>query len=255
MERDVLMKKKPQIQPTGVQALTIVVPVYNEAPCISHLVDYLDQFIMAANCDTCVLFVDDGSTDLSLTHIKAACRHRPRYGYISLTHNAGLSAALRAGIGRCRTPWVGYIDADLQTSPMDFLELLPHCGPFDLVTGARVNRKDALVKRISSIVANAVRRRILNDGMTDTCCPLKIGRTALLQSLPFFDGAHRFLPALVQMSGGRVHQVPVNHYPRIAGEAKYRLGNRLIGPLVGLLVVSWLQRHATRYQVEKSFNG
>jgi dolichol-phosphate mannosyltransferase len=138
---------------------------------------------------------------------------------------------------------------------MDFLELLPYCGPFDLVTGVRVSRKDTLVKRISSIVANTVRQRILNDGMTDTCCPLKIGRTNMLRSIPFFNGAHRFLPALVQMNGGRVHQTPVNHYPRIAGEAKYHLTNRLIGPLVGLLVVSWLQRHATRYQIEDPFNG
>lgn len=249
------MIETPQTHIQGVEALTIVVPVYNEAPCIPALVDRLDQFLVAADGDTSVLFVDDGSTDQSLPLIKAACSQRLHYTFLKLTQNGGLSAALKAGIDHCQTPWVGYIDADLQTSPMDFLELLPHCGPFDLVTGVRVSRKDTLVKRISSIVANTVRQRILNDGMTDTCCPLKIGRTKMLRSIPFFDGAHRFLPALVQMNGGRVHQIPVNHYPRIGGRPKYHLRNRLIGPLVGLLVVSWLQRHATRYQVEATLNG
>jgi glycosyltransferase involved in cell wall biosynthesis len=255
IERGILMVFTSMIRGAGVAEITILVPLYNEAPCIARLVDRLDQFIDAAACDTSVLFVDDGSTDQSLALVKAACQQRRPYDYISLKHNAGLSAGLKAGLDHCRTPWAGYIDADLQTSPMDFLELLPHCGPFDLVTGIRVNRQDTLIRRISSMVANGVRRQILNDGMMDTCCPLKIGRTALLRSLPFFNGAHRFLPALVQMNGGRVHQVPVNHYPRIAGEAKFHLGNRLIGPLVGLLVVSWLQKHATRYRVEETFSG
>jgi glycosyltransferase involved in cell wall biosynthesis len=234
----------------SVQALTVVVPVYNEAPCIHRLVDRLDQFLAVTDCDTKVLFVDDGSTDQSFELIKEACRRRPPYAFLRLTENKGLSAALKAGIDHCHTPWVAYIDADLQTAPMDFLELLPYCGPFDLVTGIRVNRKDTMLRRISSIVANSVRQWLLKDGMKDTCCPLKIGRTAMLRSTPFFNGAHRFLPALVQMNGGRVHQTPVNHYPRVAGKAKYHLGNRLIGPFVGLLVVSWLQRHATRYEVE-----
>jgi glycosyltransferase involved in cell wall biosynthesis len=239
----------------GVQALTIVVPVYNEVPCIPRLVERLDEFLAAADCDVRVLLVNDGSTDQSLAFIQAACQKRPRYAYISLADNSGLSAALRAGIDHAQTPWVGYIDADLQTSPMDFLKLLPHCGPFDLVTGVRMKRKDTVVKRISSIVANTVRQRILKDGMKDTCCPLKIGRTLMLRSVPFFTGAHRFLPILVQMNGGRVYQTPVSHYPRIAGKAKYHLGNRLIGPLVGLLVVSWLQRNKARYHVEGSYVG
>ena len=133
---------------------------------------------------------------------------------------------------------------------MDFLKLLPHCGAYDLVNGVRTNRKDGWVKRISSKIANAIRHRMLHDGMTDTCCPLKIGRTCVLQSIPFFNGAHRFIPALVQMKGGRVLQTPVSHYPRVAGEAKYHLRNRLLGPLLGLLVVAWLQRHPVHYQVK-----
>jgi dolichol-phosphate mannosyltransferase len=238
-----------------VEALTVVVPIYNEAPCILQLVERLDLFLEAAPCDTQVLFVDDGSTDQGLSLVQAACRQRPRYAYLRLAENMGLSTALKAGIDHCSTPWVAYIDADLQTSPMDFLELLPHCGTYDLVTGVRANRKDTLVKRISSVVANTIRQRLLGDGMTDTCCPLKIGRTEMLQSLPFFKGTHRFLPALVQMKGGRVHQTPVTHYPRFAGEAKYHLGNRLIGPFMGLLVVAWLQRQTTHYQAEGPLHG
>ena len=243
-----------QTQIPGRQALTIVVPVYNEAPCIPRLVEALDRFRAATDGDIRVLFIDDGSTDQSLALIKSACQHRPGYTYVQLTRNKGLSTALRAGIDRCETPLVGYIDADLQTSPMDFLQLLPYCGRYDLVNGIRVKRKDTVVKRISSVVANTVRQRFLRDGMQDTCCPLKIGRTKMLRSIPFFNGAHRFLPALVQMNGGRVYQIPVSHYPRIAGEAKYHLSNRLIGPFVGMLVVSWLQRHPARYHVESATN-
>jgi dolichol-phosphate mannosyltransferase len=249
------MDERSKTRVPDIEALTIVVPVYNEAPCIPPLVKELDRFLAAAVGSIKVLFVDDGSTDQSLAHIKAACRERPGYAYVQLTRNTGLSTALKAGIDHCETPWVGYIDADLQTSPLDFLELLPYCGPYDLVNGIRTNRKDTAVKRISSIVANTVRQRFLKDGMQDTCCPLKIGRTVMLRSIPFFNGAHRFIPALVQMNGGRVYQTPVNHYPRLAGEAKYHLGNRLIGPFVGMLVVSWLQRHAARYQVESANNG
>jgi glycosyltransferase involved in cell wall biosynthesis len=249
------MMKSSQVQTPGVQALTLVVPVFNEAPCIAPLVAQLDEFMAAADCYVKVLFVDDGSTDESLRLIKTACRQRPRYAFLKLTQNRGLSTALKAGIDHCPTPWIAYLDADLQTSPMDFLELLPHCGPFDLVTGVRANRKDSVVKRLSSSVANTVRRWILKDAMKDTCCPLKIGRTSMLRSLPFFNGAHRFLPALVQLKGGRVHQIPVHHYPRIAGSSKYHLGNRLIGPFVSLFVVFWLQRHAVHYQLEGASNG
>ena len=122
------MAAPPQSPGRNAEALTIVVPVYNEAPCIPDLVDRLDQFLAAADSDTRVLFVDDGSTDRSLALIKAACRQRTNYDVLKLSQNGGLSAALKAGIDHCRTPWVGYIDADLQTSPMDFLALLPHCG-------------------------------------------------------------------------------------------------------------------------------
>lgn len=240
---------------SSVEALTVVVPIYNEAPCIPQLVEQLDRFLKAAPCEIQVFFVDDGSTDQSLSLVQAACQRRPRFAYIRLAKNMGLSTALKAGIDHCTTPWVAYMDADLQTSPMDFLVLLPHCGPFDLVNGVRAKRKDTWVKRISSVVANTVRQRLLKDGMADTCCPLKIGRTDILRALPFFKGAHRFLPALVQMNGGRVHQTPVSHYPRVAGTAKYHLGNRLIGPFMGLMVVAWLQRQTSPYEAEGPLDG
>lgn len=230
---------------------TVIVPVFNEEESLTRLYSEMDKFLDCSPISTSVLFVNDGSLDRSQKIIEEIARQDMRYHFLQLHENRGLSTALKAGIDHSQSQWIGYIDADLQTSPLDFLKLLSFLPEFDLVTGIRAERKDSPVKKISSVVANHVRRMIIHDGIEDTGCPLKVGNGRMLKSIPFFHGMHRFLPALVQMAGGKVKQVPVKHYPRLEGTPKYHLSNRLIGPLFDTLAFRWMQHHYIHYEVDK----
>lgn len=229
--------------------LTIVVPVFNEEESLPHFFLELDRFFEKSPLPAQAIFIDDGSTDRSLGLLAAECKSRPICSYLSFNKNYGLSTAVKAGIDHCRTSLVGYIDADLQTHPEDFLDFFIFLPEFDMVNGIRRKRKDTLTKRLSSKFANAYRRLLINDAIEDTCCPLKIIKTSYARQMPFFTGMHRFIPALVQLQGGRVKQVPVSHYPRYAGTSKYHLFNRLIGPFFDTLAFRWMRSRYIRYEV------
>jgi len=133
----------------------------------------------------------------------------------------------------------------------DFNLLLEHLGDNALVTGVRANRKDTFVKNLSSKVANGIRRSFTHDGMDDTGCPLKVLKTDYAKRIPMFDGLHRFLPAMIQLQNGMVKQVPVQHFPRIAGEAKFGVLNRLVGPLIDCFAYLWMKKKYINYEVAK----
>lgn len=230
-------------------SLTVIIPVYNELECLSRLQEQLNRFLRLTPFETKILFVDDGSTDGSGGILQGMCQTNASYELISLETNAGLSAALKAGIDHCRTSLIGYMDADLQTLPEDFLTLLPFMAEYDMVNGIRQQRHDTVVKRLTSKIANACRNLMIHDGIADTCCPLKVMKASHARNIPFFNGMHRFLPALIQLQGGSVKQVPVRHFPRYAGTAKYHLGNRLVGPFFDTLAVIWMKRRFIHYRV------
>jgi dolichol-phosphate mannosyltransferase len=229
--------------------LTIIVPVFNEEQCLNMFVQEMERLIAVAPLPIQVLFIDDGSRDASLKIIQSICEKSTVYGYASLSENCGLSTAIKTGIDMSTTNLIGYIDADLQTTPSDFLKLLPYLPEFDLVNGIRQSRMDSWVKRISSKIANGFRRKLLNDGILDTCCPLKIAKATYLKKIPFFNGVHRFLPALVMAEGGRIKQVPVQHFARVAGKSKYHLMNRLVGPFLDTMVVAYLKTKHIDYTI------
>lgn len=232
------------------ESFTILVPVYNEQDCIRPLVALLDDFLLDPELDTRVLFVNDGSTDNSAGVIEDICQGDDRYSYLTLDRNYGLSTALKAGIDNCHTSLLGYMDADLQTHPADFRKLLPFVDQYDLVTGYRLDRKDTITKRLSSLLANSFKRWLLESDIIDTGCPLKIIRTRVAQQMPFFNGMHRFMPDLVMLLGGMVKQVPIGHYTRFAGKSKYNLKNRSLGPLADAVVLRWMQKKFVRYKVK-----
>jgi len=229
--------------------LTIIVPVYNEEESLPTFFREMDSFLQRTPVETVFLFVDDGSHDSSLALIKEKGGQTQQVKYLSLATNSGLSTAIKAGIDHCDTSLTGYIDADLQTKPEDFLKYFEFFPQFDMVNGIRQKRQDSLVKRLSSKIANSYRRKMINDGITDTCCPLKILKTSYARKLPFFTGMHRFIPALVQLEGGKVREVPIAHYPRYAGTSKYHLLNRLVGPFFDTLAFRWMRSRHIRYQV------
>lgn len=232
---------------------TIIVPVYNEEDNIARLESELAAFLPTALIRTCVLFVDDGSTDRSAEFLREVCLRNPDMFRIGFRKNAGLSAAMKAGIDYAYSPYVGYIDADLQTTPEDFNLLLAGARDYAMVMGIRTGRKDGFVKRVSSKFANGFRRMMTNDGAVDTGCPLKVIRTEYAKRIPFFTGMHRFLPALIQLQdGGTVRQIPVRHFPRIAGESKYHLWNRLAGPFKDCFAYRWMRKRYINYSVGES---
>ncbi|PID76200.1 MAG: dolichol-phosphate mannosyltransferase, partial [Deltaproteobacteria bacterium] len=181
--------------------LTVIVPVFNEEESLPQFFTAMDSFLAQSPVPTAVLLVNDGSTDNSLSLMRKKCSVHSAYRTLSLNTNCGLSSAIKAGIDHSTTSLTGYIDADLQTDPMDFLLYFEHFPAYDMVNGIRSKRQDSFIKRISSKIANNYRRLMINDKITDTCCPLKIIKTEYARKIPFFDGMHRFLPALVQLEG------------------------------------------------------
>ncbi len=232
-------------------ALTIIVPVFNEQDNLQRLEKELSNYLQIAAKPACVLLVNDGSSDNSLAMMQDICQRNAAFSYLSFVQNCGLSAAIKAGFDAATTPWVGYIDSDLQTDPEDFNVLLAHAETHALVTGVRANRKDDFVKNMSSKIANGIRRAFTHDGVDDTGCPLKIIRTDCAKKIPMFKGLHRFLPAMILLQNEKVIQIPVRHYPRIAGQAKFGLWNRLLGPLVDCFAYLWMKKKYINYQIKE----
>ena len=232
--------------------LTVIIPVYNEEDNLERVYQQMNDYLLIARKKIKILFVNDGSKDGSLDKIREICSRSEAFTFISFNQNCGLSAAIKAGFDYSDTLWTGYIDADLQTSPHDFNLLFDQAADYDLVTGVRQNRKDSVVKNLSSLLANGIRRAFTHDGMDDTGCPLKIIRTDYAKRIPMFKGLHRFLPAMVLLQKGKVKQVPVRHFPRIAGKSKYNLWNRLLGPLMDCFAYLWMKKKYINYQVNES---
>lgn len=235
--------------------LTVVVPVYNEEENLPRVEKEFVTYFETASAKSKVLFVNDGSKDKSQVIIEDICARNEAFEYISFSENYGLSAAIKAGFDHVDTELVGYIDSDLQTAPEDFNILITEIGDYDLVTGVRSDRKDSFVKNMSSTIANGIRRAFTHDGMDDTGCPLKIIKTEYAQRIPMFKGLHRFLPAMILLQKGKVKQVSVRHFPRIAGEAKFGLWNRLLGPLMDCFAYLWMKKKYINYNVGSSSRG
>ncbi|WP_179345655.1 glycosyltransferase family 2 protein [Winogradskyella ursingii] len=231
---------------------TIVVPVYNEEENLKRVETELLNYLEIASVSTSILFVNDGSTDNSQSLIEAICNHNNAFDYISFKENRGLSAAIKAGFDHVDSELVGYIDSDLQTAPEDFNLLLQHIHNHELVTGVRADRKDKFVKNMSSKIANGIRRAFTHDGMDDTGCPLKVIKTDYAKRIPMFKGLHRFLPAMILLQNGRIVQIPIQHFPRMAGTAKFGLWNRLLGPLMDCFAYLWMKKKYINYEVAKS---
>lgn len=230
---------------------TIIVPVYNEEDNLLRVEQALLDYIKIATIKTKVLFINDGSKDGSQELIDTICSRQPDFTFISFAENRGLSTAIKAGFDHTDTELLGYIDSDLQTTPEDFNLLLKHMDTYDLVTGFRANRKDSFIKNISSTIANWIRRAFTHDGMDDSGCPLKVIKTDYAKRIPMFKGLHRFLPAMILLQEGKIIQVPVQHFPRMAGTTKFRIWNRMFGPLIDCFGYLWMKKKYINYTVNK----
>jgi dolichol-phosphate mannosyltransferase len=224
--------------------ISIVVPVFNEEENMSILQAELRAALTGLDYE--IVFVDDGSSDRTAEKIEAD----PKIRVIRFEKNTGQSAAMYAGLNAARGATVVLIDGDLQNDPADIPNLLAEVSRgADLVCGYRAKRKDTVVKRITSRIANFVRSRFTKDGVRDTGCTLKAMRRECVSALVSFKGMHRFIPALVKGAGYRLVEVPVNHRPRRFGKSKYGLGNRAWRATIDMFGVRWLLSRQLKYKL------
>jgi dolichol-phosphate mannosyltransferase len=232
--------------------LSIIIPVKNEAESIEALADELTKVMDKQTWTWECLWVDDGSTDRSLPILQCLAESEPRHRFLSFEHNVGQSAALWAGFSKARGAIYATMDGDGQNDPADLPTLVAaiRSGHTDMANGYRQKRKDALVRRWSSWIANRFRTWMTGKSVRDVGCSTRAFRRECVAVLPMFAGMHRFLPTLVMMQGFRLKELPVNHRPRLKGNSKYTIGNRLWVGLWDTFGVLWLRKRAFHYQIK-----
>jgi glycosyltransferase involved in cell wall biosynthesis len=228
-----------------------VIPIFNEEGSIIPLCDELNGVMAELSSPYEIILVDDGSTDGSYHRMLEARDKYPAIKILKFSRNFGQTAAFWMGIHHSRGEIIITMDGDGQNDPRDIPRMIPLLGRYDLVCGHRRERKDGLGKRWQGSLANFFRNLVLHDGVKDTGCSLKVFKTPRIGNLPFFDGLHRFIPALLKSHGYTIGQVDVNHRPRIFGRSKYGLRNRMIRSLPDLLAVRWMMRRRLVGEVEK----
>lgn len=222
--------------------LAIIVPLYNEQDNVLPLREEIATALEGETRSWELVFVDDGSVDETWGRIREARRLDQRVRGLRHRHNAGQSAAVWTGIQNTSSPLLATLDGDRQNDPAELPRLLELLGEADFVCGWRMRRQDTWVRRASSAVARWARARALGHDFRDTGCALRVFRRETLAGIPPFNGMHRFLPILVAGGGFRTREVPVSHRPRMAGESKYGVWNRLGRGVWDLIGVGWFQK-------------
>ena len=239
---------------TELLELSVIVPVKDEAENLKPLVNELTCILDTYGTNYEILYVDDGSADRTPEILKKLEAQVPRLCFLRHPQCFGQSAAILTGVQAAKGAVIATLDGDGQNDPADIPALLERYrreekllgSELVMIAGYRAKRKDAILKKVSSRIANAVRKVLLKDDTLDTGCGLKVFARAMFMALPHFNHMHRFLPALVIRAGGRVISVPVNHRPRAHGFSKYGVWNRLWIGIMDLLGVMWLTRRSIK---------
>lgn len=226
-------------------SVSIVVPVRNEAENIMPLVAEIAA-ALDGRWNYEIIYVDDGSTDETATRIRTAMEERTNLRQLRHKLSSGQSAAVRSGVRAARGAIIATLDGDGQNNPIFLPALIKAIengeGRVGLAAGQRMGRKDTGFKKLQSRIANTVRSAILHDGTRDTGCGLKAFPREVFMALPYFDGLHRFLPALVRREGYEIAYVEVIDRPRHSGVSNYGFFDRLWIGIMDLAGVWWLIR-------------
>lgn len=236
------MNAKTSTNDTAV-AVTVAIPCKNEEDNIGPLVDEIATAL--ANESFEIIVVDDGSDDNTAAVVAGKHSQVPGVRLIQHDRSAGQSASIRSAIEAAKGEIVVTIDGDGQNNPIimpELLSALRQSEKIGIAAGQRVGRKASFVKSKGSILANNARRWLLNDGVRDTGCGLKAVRRDLFLRLPYFDGWHRYLPALVKREGYSVALVDVVDRERQFGQSKYGIFDRLWVGIADLFGVFWLSK-------------
>jgi dolichol-phosphate mannosyltransferase len=234
--------------------LSVIIPVKDESESITVLADELGGILELLSLTWECLWIDDGSTDASQACIESLHQRDARHHLIALDGNYGQSGALYVGFMFASGRVFVTLDGDLQSDPHDIPRLLEvlRAGKADMVNGVRVNRKDTMVRRISSMIANGFRNWMTGEQVTDVGCSLRAFRYECVENIPLWKGMHRFIPTLAHLNGYQVTEIPVNHRQRSFGETKYSIGNRLWVGLYDTLAVQWMQNRFVHPRVVKT---
>lgn len=226
-------------------AVSVVIPCRNEAQNLAFLLGEVDAAM--AGRDYEVIVVDDGSTDATGTVLaERIARGDGRVRHIRHDRSAGQSAAVRSGVFAARGAIVATMDGDGQNDPIylpRLVDALEAAGPkTGIAAGQRLKRTDTRLKQLASRFANGLRQSILHDDTRDSGCGLKAIRTDLFRSLPFFDGWHRYMPALALREGFGVVHIDVTDRSRRHGKSNYGILDRGLRGILDLFGVWWLRR-------------
>jgi glycosyltransferase involved in cell wall biosynthesis len=234
----------PPFDQAGI-AVSVIVPVRNEAenvrPLVAEIAAALD-----GRWNYEIIYVNDGSSDATAERLATEMKLRTNLRQLRHAASAGQSAAIRSGVRAARGAIAVTLDGDGQNDPAflpDLIESIEQGGErVGLAAGQRVGRKASGFKKLQSRIANGVRKTILRDGTRDTGCGLKAFRREVFLMMPYFDGLHRFLPALVRREGYDIVYVDVIDRPRRSGVSNYGFFDRLWIGIMDIAGVWWLIR-------------
>jgi len=255
MMSEISSRERPGTRSAPLPAVSVVVPVLNEADNISPLFqEIIDALTTVADFE--IIYVDDGSTDATPQVLAELEKNASKLRSLRHQKRAGQSAAVRTGVNAASFPLIATLDGDGQNVPADIPKLLQlylrDSSPDGklLVAGWRKGRKDSWSKRMVSKIANGVRSAMLSDETPDTGCGLKVFRREDYLAFPAFNHMHRFLPALMLRAGGRVLSANVAHRPRQQGVSNYGVFDRLWVGISDLFGVAWLTRRTLNVEIE-----
>jgi glycosyltransferase involved in cell wall biosynthesis len=222
--------------------LSVIIAVYNEQDNIKPLITSINKVFLHSEIEHEVIFVDDGSVDNTSKVIMENIS--PNITLIELKKNFGQTAAMKAGIDHADGEYIATLDGDLQNDPEDLPMMLDliRKNDCDIVTGIRADRQDDFIMRkIPSVIANFMVRRVTHTKIKDNGCGIKIFKSDVLKELPLYGERHRFLVSLAAMDGATIEQVEVRHHPRVSGKSKYGLG-RTLKVISDLLLMSFSRK-------------
>lgn len=222
--------------------ISVVVPLRNESANVLPLTERIFAALSKASGGVELILVDDASNDDTWQQILQARQVHPHLRAFRHSQNRGQSAALWTGFKASQGRIVATLDGDLQNDPADLPSMLTLLADCDMVCGVRTKRADNWVRRISSSIARSARKMVLGVDFADTGCNLRVFKRAVLETLPAFDGIHRFMPVFVHNVGLSVKEMPVSHHPRIAGRSNYGISNRLGRGIRDLIMVRWFMK-------------
>ncbi|WP_423998458.1 glycosyltransferase family 2 protein [Maribacter sp. IgM3_T14_3] len=231
------------MQPVTTSLLSVVVPLYNEQDNAALLTQKIHESLVGYNYQ--IIYIDDFSTDNTKKVVKAL--KDDKVHLIELKKNYGQSLALAAGFDYAEGEYIITMDGDLQNDPSDIPQMLSYAvsGEFDVVTGIRQKRKDSLVKKIPSKIANFLVRRVTKLDIKDNGCALKVFTRDIAKDLNLYGEMHRFITLLAFLEGGQIKQVPVKHHARHAGVSKYGL-ERVFKVVADMMLLLFIRKYFQR---------